>query len=205
MLHKFLAAIVAEEWARKYLEFLQPKFSGRRLLDVSTLAQELTNRTLAWLHGKPPSAYQEMHFALARIHSDCVSLLQMFVTDCKLPLSSIPNLGNEIDITGTNPKAFSIETAQKAVGMHFMTLKNSLGRTRKKELSFIVEKRNNMLGSIERYNELKSQHDIRVAAAFASAFVAFRSTPDKVSPVVKGIMNGIKVCFIFFKTNKSTR
>jgi TATA-binding protein-associated factor len=32
-----------------------------------------------------------------------------------------------------------------------------------------------------------------VCAAFAAAYVALKNTPDKVSPIVKGVMNGIKV------------
>lgn len=198
MLHKFLAAVIVEEWACKYTELSDSRFSGCRLLDVSTLAQDLASKILTWLQGKPPPAYQEMYFALSRIHADCVSLLQMFATDCKLPTTSIPNLGQEVDISGSNPKAFGIETAQKAVGPLFTSLRNSLGRTRKKELTVIMDKRNNVLANIERYDELKSQHDVRVSSAFASAFVALRSTPDKVSPVVKGIMNGIKVDLVLF-------
>jgi TATA-binding protein-associated factor len=75
----------------------------------------------------------------------------------------------------------------------YTKLKDSLGRTKKRELSVMGEKRSNIVASIERYKEVKAQYDIRVSAAFAAAFVAFRRTPDKVSPVVKGIMNGIKV------------
>ena len=48
--------------------------------------------------------------------------------------------------------------------------------------------------NIERYGDVKAQYDVRVSAAFAAAFVALKATPDKVSPIVKGIMNGIKVC-----------
>ncbi|KAF5391880.1 hypothetical protein D9757_001832 [Collybiopsis confluens] len=133
-----------------------------------------------------------MALSLARIHVDSVSLLHSFATDCKLPISSIPFLGSEIDISGSNPDRFTIETAQEAIGPRYTQLKNMLGRTKKKELAVIEEKRALVVASIERYIEVKNQHEIRVAAAFAAAFVALRSTPDKVSPVVKGIMNGIK-------------
>ena len=189
MLQKFLTAIIAEEWARKY-DALPNK---PPLTKVCVLAQELTTKTLAWLQGKPPPAYHEMAFSLSRIHVDCISLLQMFATECKLPMSSIPFLGTEIDISGTRPGCFTIESAQTAVGSMYTRLKDSLGRTRKKELAVINEKRSIILSSIEHYNDLKTQHDIRVSASFAAAFVAFKSTPDKVSPVVKGIMNNIKV------------
>jgi TATA-binding protein-associated factor len=191
MLQKFLAAVISEEWAREHDTNAPP--SSQSLIDESPLAQELSRKTLSWLQANPPAAYHEMAFALARIHADSFSLLHSFVRDCKLPISSIPPLGSEIDITGTKPSCFTINTAQEAVGPMFAKLKESLGRTKKRELAVIAEHRLKVVASIERYYEVKTQHDIRVSAAFAAAFVAFKSTPDKVSPVVKGIMNGIKV------------
>lgn len=191
MLQKFLAAIIAEGWAREY--------DGRKetgaplLIEVSGLAAEISQKTLAWLQGDPPAAYHEMAFTLARIHSECFNLLQSFSYDCKIPAAAIPQLGTEIDVTGTKPGCFTIETAQAAVGSMFDKLKESLGRTKKRELAVIKDKRLKVVSSIERYIEVKAQYDVRVAAAFAAAFVAFRSTPDKVSPIVKGIMNSIKV------------
>ncbi|KAG6814294.1 hypothetical protein H0H92_013419 [Tricholoma furcatifolium] len=189
MLQKFLTAVIAEEWAR-YRDSTSP--STTSLFEESQLAKELSQNTLAWLQANPPASYHEMAFSLSRIHVDCIALLQSFSVDCKLPLSSIPYLGSEIDTTGTRPGCFTIETAQDAVGSMYTRLKDSLGRTKKRELLAIAEKRLQVVASIDRYIEVKAQHDVRISAAFAAAFVAFKSTPDKVSPVVKGIMNGIK-------------
>ncbi|KAK0210306.1 SNF2 superfamily chromatin remodeling protein [Desarmillaria ectypa] len=190
MVQKFLTAVIAEEWAHEYDSKLLA--SGSSLHEASYLAKELSAKTLAWLQGNPPAAYHEMIVMLARLHSECIALLHAFNQDCKLPASSIPSLGTEIDITGKIPDCFTIETAQAACGPMYTRLKDSLGRTKKRELAVIAEKRNGILASIDRYIEVKAQHDTRVSAAFAAAFVAFKSMPDKVSPVVKGIMNGIK-------------
>lgn len=189
MLQKFLAATVSEEWARIYYT----NSTATPLVEGSALAKELSSKILSWLQGNPPAAYHEMALSLGRIHAECTTLLQSFALDCKLPMSAVPSLGNEIDITGMKPGGFTIDTAQAAVGVMYMRLKESLGKTRRKELSLIGEKREAVVSNIERYGEIKTQHDVRVAAVFAAAFVAFRSTPDKVSPVVKGIMNSIKV------------
>ena len=189
MLQKFLAAIVSEEWARIYYT----TSVSTSLVERSILAKDMSSRILNWLQGKPPAAYHEMALSLSRIHVECTALLQSFALDCKLPMSAIPSLGAEIDITGTKLGGFTIDTAQAAVGALYTRLKDSLGKTRRKELSVISEKHSNTVASIERYTEVKGQHDVRVAATFAAAFVAFRSTPEKVSPVVKGIMNSIKV------------
>lgn len=189
MLQKFLSAIISEEWASSYERIFSPSIP---LISSSTLAKEIGQKALTWLQGNSPPAYHEMAYTLGRIHTECIALLQLFNTECKLPMSSIPFLGSEIDITDTRPNCFTIETAQQAVNSHFNRLKDSLGRTKKKELALICEKRGHVVTSIERYLEIKGQYDIRVAAAFAAAFVGFRDMPDKVSPVVKGIMNGIK-------------
>ena len=191
MLQKFLAAIIAEGWAREY--DARTETEAPLLIEVSDLAAEISQKTLAWLQVDPPAAYHEMAFTLARIHGECFNLLQSFSYDCKIPAAAIPQLGTEIDVTGTKTGCFTIETAQAAVGSMFDKLKESLGRTKKRELAVIKDKRLKVVSSIERYIEVKAQYDVRVAAAFAAAFVAFRSTPDKVSPIVKGIMNSIKV------------
>ncbi|KAJ3567398.1 hypothetical protein NP233_g6399 [Leucocoprinus birnbaumii] len=189
MLQRFLSAIVSEEWASGYERIFSP---STPLISASTLAKEISQKTLTWLQGNPPPAYHEMAYTLGRIHAECIALLQLFNTECKLPMSSIPFLGNEIDITASRPNCFTIESAQQAVNSHFNRLRDSLGRTKKKEQALISEKRGHVVASIERYLEIKNQYDIRVAAAFAAAFVGFKDMPDKVSPVVKGIMNGIK-------------
>jgi TATA-binding protein-associated factor len=191
MLQKFLAAIIAEEWAHTYDISADP--TSPLLIEKSSLAKDLSETTLSWLQQDPPAAYHEMAFSLARIHGECFNLLQSFATDCKLPSTSIPSLGTEIDITATNPECFTIHTGKQAVGPMFDKLKDSLGRTKKRELGIIKDKRLKVVNSIDHYLEVKVQHDIRVSAAFASAFIAFKSTPDKVSPIVKGIMNSIKV------------
>jgi TATA-binding protein-associated factor len=196
MLQRFLSAIIAEEWAQELDTASKAKVGSPTLLDQSSLARELSSRTLAWLQNPPPAAYHEMTLTLHRIHGECTSLLHMFVTDCKLPSTSIPMLGTEIDITGTKPGSFTIDSARAAVGPMFNRLKETLGRAKKKELAIIMDKRIGVETNINRYSEVKAQYDIRVSAAFAAAFVAFHSAPDKVSPVVKGIMNGVKVSII---------
>ncbi|KAI0261043.1 SNF2 chromatin remodeling protein [Gloeopeniophorella convolvens] len=191
MLQKVLTAIVTEEWAKRYEA--EPSDTPRTpLIEVSNLAREMSSRTLAWLQSDPPAAYHEMAFTLARIHGECLTLLQSFGYDCKLPWSEIPTLGTEIDLTGTKPGGFSLASAEASVNQDYTKLKERLGKTKKRELGAIAEKRNTVISSIERYKEVKAQHDIRVCAAFAAAYVALKSTPDKVSPIVKGVMNGIK-------------
>ncbi|TFY76749.1 hypothetical protein EWM64_g7263 [Hericium alpestre] len=190
MLQKVLTAIVTEEWAKLYAAHAPP--SSPLLIELSPLAAELCHRTLSWLQSDPPIAYHEMAYTLVHIHNECNNLLQAFAYECKVPWDRIPTLATDIDPTGLKEGGFSLATAESAIGEEYTKLKDSLGRTKKKELIAIGEKRKAVVASIDRYKEVKSQHDIRVSAAFAAAFVALKSTPDKVSPIVKGVMNGIK-------------
>jgi Domain of unknown function (DUF3535) len=167
------------------------------------------------LQGEPPAAYHEMAFTLARIHGECTNLLQSFAFDCKVPWAEIPTLSTEIDLTGSKQGGFSLASAEATVEGDYTKLKDRLGKTKKRELAVIAEKRKTVISSIERYKEVKMQHDIRVCAAFAAAYVALKNTPDKVSPIVKGVMNGIKVrslsqlsttsfeCFPPFRTKRT--
>jgi TATA-binding protein-associated factor len=192
MLQKFLTAVIIEEWARQH-----DKERSTVLLEVCSLARDLSTTMLSWLQSETPIAYHEMVFLLSRLHVDCYGLLHAFVTDCKIASSSIPNLGTEIDPTGSNPKAFTVHTAKEAVGIMFDKLKSSLGRTKKKEVGLLTDRRNIVAASIERFHDTKVEYDIRVSASFAAAYIALKGTPEKVSPIVKGIMNGVKVRTIF--------
>lgn len=196
MLQKFLAAIISEEWAHGYDNQATP--NDPVLIEAQPLAKDISDRTLTFLQADPPAAYHEMAYTLARIHGECYNLLQSFAYECKVAQGSIPSLGTEIDITATREGCFTIDTAQAAVGQMFDKLRDGLGRTKKRELAIIKEKRVKVVASIERYVDIKAQYDIRVSAAFAAAYVALKATPDKVSPIVKGIMNGIKVCWILY-------
>jgi TATA-binding protein-associated factor len=201
MLQKFLSGIISEEWACE-LGKTDP-LNETPVVERFVLAKELSNMTLTWLQGNPPIAYHEMGLTLHRIHADSIAMLHAFSTECKLPLSAVPFLGSDIDVTGSREGCFTIETAQAAVGPMFDQLKNMLGRAKKKEVASITERRNAILAAIERYTETKAQYDVRISAAFAGAFVAFKSTPDKITPVVKGIMNGIKASSAFFHSFQS--
>ena len=191
VLQRVLTAIITEQWAR---ESEDADSTAPPLIESSQLARSMAELALEVLQAEPPPAYYEMGAALHTLSVECRSLLDGFHRDCKIPAGSIPQLAAHIDLSGEDANAFTLVTAEATVGQIFQSLKTSLGRTQKKPLAILEEKRRAVAANIERYKTAKtSEHDVRVAAAFAAAFVALRGTPNKVSPIVKGIMNGIKV------------
>lgn len=163
------------------------------LVKELNLALDISSEILNFLQSEPPTAYREMALSLAHILGECTALLQAFLHVCKVPAKLVPQLGTAMDVKGIQEGAFTIEMAQRDVGPVFTRLKESLGRTEKKELITQHDKKLGLEASILHYRDVKNQHDIRVSAAFVSAFVALKVVPEKVSPIVKGIMNGVKV------------
>jgi hypothetical protein len=85
-------------------------------------------------------AYHKMVLMLCHIHSECAVLPHCFTTVCKTLISLILHLGDGIDITDTKPN-ITIETAEEAVGLMYMKMKDSFGRMKKHESGVIAKKR----------------------------------------------------------------
>jgi TATA-binding protein-associated factor len=124
--------------------------------------------------------------------------MQTFVNDARVPQSSVPQIGGHMDPTGADPNAFTLDTARAWATTIYDALIKEVPKSRKKDMTALSERRLKIAASIERYVATKSEYDTRVSAAYSAAFIALRSTPDKVSPIVKGIMNGVKVEFYVF-------
>lgn len=201
MLQRLLTATVVEEWARE-----ANPLHNAPLVSFCPFADSLGQTMLAFLDGQTPEFYHEMAYNLTRLLQDCTSLLAGFATECKISITKVPQLGKTIDITGKgeDPEAFTIETARLAVGEHFARLKASLGRTKKKEVAILEDRRRNIVAAIAQYESTKNRHDIRVSAAFAAAVVALRAQMPKLTPIIKSLTAGVRVSSKYFKMTASS-
>jgi TATA-binding protein-associated factor len=191
MLQRLLTATIVEEWARE-ADVLRPDAA---LVLFCSFAESLGQTMITFLDGQTPEFYHEMAYILTRLLQDCSSLLTSFSTECKVHVSKIPQLGSTIDITGRgeDPEAFTLEKAHQAVGGHFNKLKATLGRTKKKELAVLEDRRKVIIVAIAQYESTKNQHDTRVSAAFAAAIVALRVQMPKLTPIIKSLTAGVRV------------
>ena len=196
MLQKMLSGMIIEEWARATEA---QSSESRPLLETSPLAAELGQNMLALLEGTAasPKSYFEMGPPLARLMAECTALMQGFVTQCKVAREKVPAVPQQVDIdTSAGADTFTIETARTIVNTTFAKTKEILGRTKKKEVAVLEERRKKIVESIAAYDELAAQHDFRIAAAYAAAVIALHLTPTQLSPIIKGLMNGIKVSYL---------
>ncbi|KAG8900146.1 TATA-binding protein-associated factor mot1, partial [Tulasnella sp. 403] len=163
------------------------------LTESSPLAAELAERLIGFIESTPPlAAYHEMLTELGRISQDCRNMLISFNTDLKVNPSKIPSLPTELDVAGDDPSKFSLATAEKAVSEIFVSLKSSLGKTKRNTLLVVEDRRAKILAAIERYKATRKVYDMRVTASVAAAIVALRKLPEKKNPVIHGIMDGTK-------------
>lgn len=192
MLQQFLAATIVREWATESCARPRP-LPTQSLRATSPLADKMIQRFFTYLQADPPPSYYEMYLNLSHISSSCRALLDMFQRDAKIPSTRIPALPTTIDTNGTIEGAFSIAMARDIVGSIFDELRSQVPRTKRKELPAIDAKQCEIVASISQYGEIKEQHDARVSAAVAGALIALREMPPKLNPVIRSVMNGVKV------------
>jgi TATA-binding protein-associated factor len=193
MLQQFLTATIVREWANEYQAISQPK-PAQSLRSTSPLAERMVVKFFTYLQSDPPPTYYEMYLNLSQISNQCRNLLNSFISNGRVPMNKVSPLPPVVDHNGTIEGAFTLSMAKDVVGATFESLKSLVPKSKKKELPGLEEKRREVATSIEKYGEVKEQHDARVAAAIAGALIALRELPPKLNPVIRSVMNGVKVC-----------
>ncbi len=166
---------------------------GRDFIKVCQTAQTLNAQMIRVLEAPPPSTYSEMTVLLLRTHTECQALCNMFVRDGKLSRDVVPTLPAEVDPTGQDPNAFSIEAAKTLAGQTYPTLIAKISkRTQKTALPLLEQKYRVVVASIGFYDSAKTRQDTQMLASLASAVIALGALPDKLNPIIRSVMNSIK-------------
>jgi TATA-binding protein-associated factor len=191
MTQRVLAFGIVEEWAREHR-----RKTSQPLFEAFSLGRELRDKALEFLQQPRPAGYYELYNHLNLLRAECDALLNSFVTDCEVPRMMVRPLPTAIDYDGTEANGFSIDTAKWVVGANYDALERNVTRGNKKQLTALGDKRATIQTSITRFSEIKAEYDVRVASAYAAAWVAFHYIPEdiKVTPLVKGLMDSVKVC-----------
>jgi TATA-binding protein-associated factor len=181
-----MGATIIQEWASSEDEF-QLKSVVPLGNDVST--RNITPILVKYMESSLPANYLEMTIALQRIQTECQTLLHAFSVEGKISKDKIPTLPTVNGTTG-----FTLNTAQIAVGQHFDSLVSLLSKNATKNtLPSLQDRKRKVLGSIGYFSVMKERYDLQVAAAIAGALIALRVMPSKFRPVVKSLMDAVKV------------
>jgi TATA-binding protein-associated factor len=186
----FLAATVIQEWAAD----VDARSDTPTALGQTNDAKPLADLLVSAIEGPPPATYVEMTTILSRIASECQALLSAFAVEGKVSKDKIPTLPKRVDPLSASSATFSLVTAQTAIGAHFDALAGLLGKNAQKTvLPSLKDRQRKVMGSIGYFAVMKERYDVQVSAAIAGALVALRVMPSKFGPVIKSVMDSIKV------------
>lgn len=142
-----------------------------------------------------PGAYRDLVNFTQRVRTQCQQLIHFFRDHGKVSHSKLPVL--PVVVQGeaeAGPSAFSIATAEKCVGDDYDKLKKAMSPGQRLIASQqLSEARAVTVSAIDEAKSVKTARDVRIKAAAACAMVAMKILPKKPSPLIKGVMDSIKL------------
>ncbi|KAM7209261.1 hypothetical protein V8F20_000599 [Naviculisporaceae sp. PSN 640] len=142
-----------------------------------------------------PTHYRDLVSYVQRVRSQSAQLINLFRDIGKLSQNKLPSLAVVVQgEADAGPSAFSIANADKVVGDDFERLKKAMAPGhRLTALKQLEEAREVVVGAITDAKTAKEARDTRIRAAAACALVAMKALPKKPSPLIKAIMDSIKL------------
>lgn len=159
-------------------------------------AKEFTDILVKRIESRPPATYTEMTLILTRIASECQALLTAFNVEGKVSKDRVPSIPKRVDPLSNSSDVFSLASAQSVVGPTFDALSRLLTKNATKTvLPSLEDRRRKVIGSIGYFSVMKERYDVQVDSAIAGALIALRTMPAKFGPVIKAVMESVKVCW----------
>lgn len=181
-----MGATILREWAVGY-----ESSTGDRLVSHSNLAEDLSKILLAAISADPPNCYHESFPLLDHMCKITFLQLNSFLVDPRFSGTTI-QLPQQASIGG-GPEFFGISHVRQAVDW-LDNLHNLLPKPKKKRDGNRIDESKRILRELlHSFEKTKTIEDARVAAAFAAAAIALKTMPSKLTPLIKGVMNGLRV------------
>ncbi|EGG04881.1 uncharacterized protein MELLADRAFT_116969 [Melampsora larici-populina 98AG31] len=183
-LPRMISAIMLEDWALDYAHAPSGEVSEVNLGQIEAI-QPISNKLRSsTLFTGPSITYAELESYLAGIKKDSEGLFATFASLGKVPAEKIPKL----------PACdFTIESALKVVNQDYPALIPLVGRGSKKmAIASLEDRRRKLQDVIGMYEKDRVIFDTQLDATVASAVVALREIPGKISPLIKGLTQSIK-------------
>lgn len=184
-LPRMVASIIVEDWALSYRACADGPSADVSLSHIETMQPISRKLRSSPLFTGPNASYAELDMYLSGTKKDSEGLFATFASLGKVPADQIPKL------PATD---FTIDSALKVVNQDYLSLVPLLGRVSKKAaMASLEDRRRKLQHVISIYERDKIMFDTQLDATVASAVVALREIPGKISPLIKGLTNSIKV------------
>ncbi|KAI0023218.1 SNF2 family domain-containing protein [Xylariomycetidae sp. FL0641] len=176
------ACVVIDEYARNCTA---PEADTSRYADA----------LLKIIDSERPAQYRDLVSYVQRVRSQCQQLMNLFRDHGKVPQHKLPNLAVVVQGEAEAGRdAFSLANADKCVNEDYDRLKRAMAPAQRLIASQqLNESRLDTVGAIEKCRAIKETRDVRIKAAAACALIAMKVLPKKPSPLIKGIMDSIKL------------
>ncbi|KAF9583392.1 TATA-binding protein-associated factor mot1, partial [Lunasporangiospora selenospora] len=185
-----MAAIVVAEWAFAFKE-QSGKYPTEDGLPFAVAASSALTECLI---AEPPLSYLESITVLKGIRGEIQALLNAFVSDGKVPKSSLPMLPQVSSVSENNGDAgFTSDIARQFSANVFPNLLNQVGaRSRKTAVPLLTSRHERVIASIGYFESVKEKADLYVTAAVGSAVINLGTLPGKLSPVINSVMKSVR-------------
>ncbi|KAI0014124.1 SNF2 family domain-containing protein [Xylariaceae sp. FL0662B] len=179
---QFTACIIIDEYARN-------RVSSQA--DRSRYVEELQKI----IDSDRPTQYRDLVSFIQRVRSQCQQLINLFRDHGKVASTKLPTLAVVVQGEAeAGPGAFSLITADKCVGDDYDRLKKAMAPAQRLIASQqLSDARAATISAIDEAKSIKDTRDVRIKAAAACALIAMKFLPKKPSPLIKGIMDSIKL------------
>ncbi|KAG5421534.1 MOT1 [Candida metapsilosis] len=140
-------------------------------------------------------AIREVIPSLKAVRTSCLQLFDSFVSTARLSPSKIPQI--PILVQGeadAGPNAFTLESAEKITGDVFDKLKKSLSSSHRLAANQVLEDaKHRVTLAINECRNLINSKNIAILASHAGAVLALSGIPKKLNPIIKSLMESIKM------------
>lgn len=183
-----LSAFIVEEYATALKERgLKPNEK------IVTLLSGSLNKVLQEPESLPH--FRELVPTLKAVRTSCLQLFDVFVTAAKLSPSRIPQI--PVVVQGeaeAGPGAFGLETAEKICNETFVKLKKHLSATHRLSANQALEDaKHRILVAMEESRLAFTSRANSIFAGFAAASLALAGVPKKLNPIIKSLMESVKL------------
>lgn len=154
-----------------------------------------TDELLKIIDSDRPSQYRDLVSYVQRARSQCQQLINLFRDHGKVAAHKLPVIAVVVQGEAeAGPTAFSLITAEKCANEDFEKLKKAMAPAQRMIAGQqLQEARETTKVAIEDAKSIKTARDVRITAAAACALIALKVLPKKPSPLIKGIMDSIKL------------
>ncbi|KAI0127704.1 SNF2 family DNA-dependent ATPase domain-containing protein [Xylariales sp. AK1849] len=150
---------------------------------------------LKMIESERPSHYRDLVSYVQRVRAQCSQLMNLFRDHGKVSQNKLPTL--PVVVQGeaeAGPNAFSLAIAEKCVGDDYERLRKAMSPAQRLiTTNDLAEARKTTTAAILEAKVAKDGRDVRIKAAAACALIAMKVLPKKPSPLIKGIMDSIKL------------